>query len=272
MHDRLKYYKTKLSDNDFIKISEHVERKCGIRLPRQKKAMVQNRLYKRLIEIEISTFEEYVKFVFSSKGNEEVNHMIDEITTNKTDFFREIKHFNFLENIILKKQTDFKIWSAGCSTGEEPYTIAMILDKNLINYNIVASDLSEKVLDVAQKGVYKPEVVKNMQLEYLQKYFDKIEENNKELYKIKFHLKKHIKFLNINLKDQTYNISQNFDIIFFRNVLIYFNIEVQNEILTKILKHLKIGGYLFIGHSESIYNLKLPLKSVSHSVFQKINT
>lgn len=272
MHDRLKYYKTKLSDNEFLKISEYVERKCGIRLPRQKKAMVQNRLYKRLIEIEKSTFEEYVKFVFSSKGNEEINHMIDEITTNKTDFFREIKHYNFLENIIIKKQNDFKIWSAGCSTGEEPYSLAMLLDNNMINYNILATDLSNKVLETAKKGVYKPEVIKNMQAEYLQKYFNNIKKEDKLFYQIKFHLKSHIKFLNINLKEQTYNISQNFDIIFFRNVLIYFNIEVQNEIITRILKHLKIGGYLFIGHSESIYDLKLPLKSVSHSVFQKTAT
>lgn len=272
MHDRLKYYKTKLSDNDFLKISEHVEQKCGIRLPRQKKAMVQNRLYKRLIEKEITTFEEYVRFVFSSKGTEEVNHMIDEITTNKTDFFRENKHFQFLENIILKKQNDFKVWSAGCSSGEEPYTLAMIFEKKNVNYRIIATDLSGKILEAAKKGVYKPEIVKDIPADYLYNYFDKIEIENKKLYKAKYDIKKNIKFLQLNLKEPIYNITTHFDIIFFRNVLIYFNIEVQNEILNKILKHLKPGGYLFIGHSESIYDIKLPLKSVSHSVFQKTNS
>jgi len=270
MEERLKYYKAKLNDADFIRISEFIELRVGIKLPRQKKAMVQNRLYKRLIDIKIETFSEYVKFVFSPKGKDELRNMIDEITTNKTDFFREIKHFDFLEKIVLKNYTNIKVWSAGCSTGEEPYSLAMTIENNNIDYNITATDISGKVLKFAKDGIYKDALVKDIKPDNILKYFEKIKGNKENSYKIKRKIQQNVNFTKLNFRDQKYNIDTNFDMIFFRNVLIYFNIEVQNEVLSKILKHLKIGGYLFIGHSESIYNLKLPLKSVSHSVFQKI--
>ncbi len=269
MENKLSYYKSLLSDKDFNKISEFVETNYGIRLPRTKKAMVQNRLYKRLISTKISSFDDYVKFVFSPQGKQEIALMIDEITTNKTDFFRENKHYIYLENEILKQSHNLNIWSAGCSTGEEPYTIAMLANNNNVNCKISATDLSGRVLKIAEKGIYAEQVTKDIPELLLKKYFDKLLIDNKTFFKIKDVLRNNVKFCKVNFIDRNYNVPNDFDIIFFRNVLIYFNLEVQNMILEHILKHLRTGGYLFIGHAEAIYNKKLPLKSLAPSVYQK---
>lgn len=265
MQDRLKYYKAKLSDHDFQKVSEFIEKNYGIKLPRPKKAMVQNRLYKRLIETEMPTFEEYIAFVFSKNGMAEVSKMVDEITTNKTEFFRERKHYDFLEANILKNVNNLKIWSAGCSSGEEPYTLAMLLKEYNVTYTILGTDLSGKILDTAKKGIYSENTVKDVPIHLLKKHFTKKE----NMYQINNDLKSNIRFSKLNFMDANYGINTHFDIIFFRNVLIYFTIETQLKIIKKIIQNLKEGGYLFIGHSETIYSKEFPLVNVSHAVYQK---
>jgi len=270
MQNKLLYYKSKISDKDFKRVSEFVESKYGIKLPAQKKAMVQNRLYRRLIALEIETFDEYFNFVFSPSGSSEISLMIDEITTNKTDFFREIKHFNFLEKNIIPKTNKIKVWSAGCSTGEEPYSLAMLFDEKNIDYNIWATDLSCKSIEKAKAGCYNEIIVKDIPRIYLKLYFDEEKNKNQTNYRVKQDLSKKIRFSEINLKETPYNLPEDFDIIFFRNVLIYFNFNTQNQIISNVIKHLKPGGYLFIGHSEAIFDNSHPLKYVAHSVFQKI--
>ena len=270
MVDKLKFYKARLSDEDFAIISKFVESNFGIRLPRSKKAMVQNRLYKRLIATNIPSFESYVKFVFSLQGQIEISSMVDEITTNKTDFFRENNHYLFFENAIVKKNKSLNVWSAGCSTGEEPYTIAMLLDNNKVKYNITATDLSGRVIEIAKIGIYTEQITKDIPKPLLKKYFDEDIIDERKYYQVKDILRQNIKFSKLNFLSRNYNISQNYDVVFFRNVLIYFDLPNQNDVLAHIVKHLKVGGYLFIGHAEAIYDKSLPLIGVNPSVYQKI--
>ncbi len=272
MIDKSKYYLAKLEEPEFLKISRFVEKNYGIRLPITKRIMVQNRLYKRLIATEIPTFEEYVKYVFSPEGKQEIEAMIDEITTNKTEFFREQPHFDFLTDHVFKYAPVgkvFKIWSGGCSTGEEPYSLAICAETSRVKYNITATDISNKALAAAQKGIYRPEAVAKLPREIVLKFFEKQVIENKTYYAVKKHLKYHIKFSKLNFKDTTYNLPHDFDIIFLRNVLIYFSIDTQNEILNHVVRHLKSDGYLFLGFSETIYNKVLPLQRIGPSIYRK---
>ncbi len=260
------YFKARLSDDDLTKIAEHVEKFCGIRLSRLKKAMVQNRLYKRLIKMEIPSFEGYVKYVFSTAGAEELKHMIDEITTNKTDFFREAKHFDYLVKEILPHENHLKIWSAGCSSGEEAYTLAMILNENNLSFDIFGTDLSYKVIEKARAGIYHEHLVEGVvDNNLIKKYFTKKD----DFYEISSNIRRKVNFEQLNLLDSNYGIPKLFDVIFFRNVLIYFDVETQSRVLKKILPYLKEGGHLFVGHSETVYDKDLPLESVSHAVYKK---
>lgn len=269
--DRLIYYKTQLEDEDFQKISDFIEKNYGIKLPRIKKAMVQNRLYKRLIEKKIPTFKKYVFYIFSPLGKTEIPFMVDELTTNKTDFFREPKHFEFLEkNILTNTDKRYNFWCAGCSTGEEPYTLAMILKEKNIFGEIFATDLSTKVLEIAKKATYSDVITNVIPIAIKNKYFTTQIIDNKIFYQANEIIKKTVKFQQLNFLDSNYNIQNVFDVIFFRNVLIYFNIENQNLVLNRVIQFLKEGGHLFIGHSETIYNSNLGLKNVSSSVYQKI--
>lgn len=270
MNENINIYNSRLSETDFKKISEFIETNYGIRLPIIKKAMVQNRLYKRLKVTNFNSFDEYVKYIFSTEGKKEIEFMVNEITTNKTDFFRENAHFEFLKDVVLTTKNYFKLWSAGCSTGEEPYTLAMILQEQSKRYNIFASDLSTNALKLAKDGIFSVEKIKDIPNYLIKKYFIEKKINTKTIYEAKDIISKNMTFAQINFQNNRYNVATDFDIIFFRNVLIYFKPETQINILRKIISHLKIGGYLFIGHSEAIYDKSLPIKNVNPSVYLKI--
>ncbi len=270
MNDNINIYNSRLSERDFNRISTFIEKNYGIRLPAIKKAMVQNRLYKRLKATEFDTFDDYINHVFSEKGKTEIEFMVNEITTNKTDFFRENGHFDFLKNVVIKNNNFFKIWSAGCSTGEEPYSIAMLMSENSKNYEILASDISSKALQKAKEAIFTPDKTKDIPEKLLKKYFTEKIYNKKITYKAKDILSKNIKYSQINLMNANYGIQNNFDIIFFRNVLIYFNPNTQKKILKNVISHLKTGGYLFIGHSEAIYDKTLTIENINPSVYIKI--
>ena len=214
MHDKLKYYQSKLSIADFILISKFVQQNYGIRLSDKKKIMVQNRLYKRLIATEIPSFFEYTKYIFSIEGKKEIPFMIDEITTNKTDFFRENGHFVYFENIVLKQLNYLKVWSAGCSSGEEVYTIAMILNENSKRYNIYGTDLSSKVIQKSKEGIFDEYKTKDIPAPFLKKYFNEIKENGKLVHSAKDIIRKNVEFSKLNFLNTSYNIPQNFDVIF----------------------------------------------------------
>jgi len=269
MNDYTNIYNSKLSDNDFNKISKFIGENYGIRLPPLKKAMVQNRLYKRLKATKINTFDSYIKYVFSTEGKKEIEFMVNEISTNKTDFFREDGHYEFLKEIVTNSSNSVRVWSAGCSTGEEPITLAMVLQEKAKRYNIFGSDISTSALNKAKNAIFTTDKTKDIPDNLLKKYFDKNILEKKITYKAKDILTKNIKYGQINFMSSNYGISNIFDIIFFRNVLIYFNIETQKQILHKVLKNLKPGGYLFIGHSEAIYDHSLNIKNVNPSVYIK---
>lgn len=274
-------YKAKLEQPEFEKISSFINRNFGIRLPEHKRIMIQGRLINRLIKLNFKNFKEYTDYVFSDEGKIiELPHMIDVISTNKTEFYRESIHFNYLKETVIPRfintssSKTLKIWSAACSSGEEVYTIAMEVDNLLskyidYNFTILGTDISTRMLAKAKKAIYPKSYTAPIALEIKKKYLLKSKDPSKDEVRIKKVLRDKTSFKWHNLMDREYQINDNFDIIFCRNVLIYFSKEDQLHVLQNLSKKLKPGGYLFLGHSESITHLNLPLKNVSQTVFQK---
>ncbi len=265
MADKADYFKQKLSTGDFSRISSFVENNYGIRLPGSKLGMVQTRLIKRLMATEKPSFKEYIDFIFEPAGKAELQNMIDEITTNRTEFFREIQHFDFIKDNIVGKMSQAKVWSAGCASGEEPYSIAMMLKHHGVDCDVYASDLSVKALNEAKAGVYPDRVVKPVPADMLDAYFSKSGTD----YSLNDNIKKTVKYSHINLMADTYNMPTDFDVIFFRNVSIYFSEANQDATFTKMAKHLKSNGYLILGVSENMFNQDLPFNNLKFSIFQK---
>lgn len=272
------FYKIEMSDEEFLKLSCFITENYGIKMPEAKKIMLQSRLQKRLRKLNIKSFSEYCNFLFSGNNKQEIIHMMDVVSTNKTDFFRESQHFSFLSEEILPSilpyNNKIKVWSAGSSSGEEPYTIAMVLSENSIkkefDYYIFASDISSDILQRAIDAVYKEDKVAELPLELKKKYLLKSKDRTKPTVKIIPELRSKVEFRRINLMDDRYLADKDFDIIFCRNVLIYFGRNDQESIIGKLCKHLKKDGYFFIGHSESLLRMDLPLRQIKPTIFQKI--
>lgn len=274
-----------LSDKEYHTIASYIETNVGIKMPESKRVMIQSRLIPRLRHLKFKTFKEYLDYVFSSKdGNQELIFMINALTTNKTDFFREADHFTFLttkvlHNLSSQGKKSIKLWSAGCSSGEEPYTIAIVLkefiQKNpgvLTSFSIKGTDISTKVLDKAVNAVYEMATVANIPIDIKKKYFLKSSDPQKTIVRIKPEIRNCCSFSRLNFMDQNYNISDTFQVIFCRNVLIYFDKQTQEAIIRKLLKHLEFDGYLFLGHSETIFSMDLPLENVAPAVYRKIGS
>lgn len=275
-------FNAKLTQAEFKKLSEFIFREYGIKMPEVKKTMLQSRLQKRLRALQMTNFGEYVEYVFSKKGQtEEVIHMMDVVSTNKTDFFREPVHFDFLTNHAIpdyylnnNQRGVLKIWSAGCSSGEEPYTIAIVLHelKNefpRLDYSILGTDISTRMLQSGVNGIYKEERIANIPLSLKRKYFLKSKNREVPTVRVISDLRKKLVFQRLNFMDSSYNIKDDFDIIFCRNVLIYFDQVTQERVIRKLTYRLKPGGFFFLGHSESITNFNLPLKQVKPTIFIK---
>ncbi|MFO7863154.1 MAG: CheR family methyltransferase [Salinivirgaceae bacterium] len=268
-----------LNSKEFERLSSYIFGNYGIKMPVAKKIMLQSRLQKRLRHLNITTFEKYIEFVFSDKGKEEIIHMMDVVSTNKTDFFREPTHFEFMSEEILpeiysRKQNNVKIWSAGSSSGEEAYTITMVMEEFIekhghLKYEITGADISTDMLKKAINGVYKLEKVFNIPESYKKKYLLKSKDSSKKLVRIKSHLRTKVKFFRLNLMDTVYNFPKDFDIIFCRNTLIYFERDTQEKVINKLCDHLKPGGYFILGHSESITNMNVPLQNIKPTIFRK---
>lgn len=278
------FYTFELGDKEFKRLSAFIMSQYGIKLPPNKKALLQSRLQKRLKTLNYSTFKDYVNYVFSADGQrDEVPYMIDAVSTNKTDFFREPLHFDFLMSQGISDytrntgRTRLTAWSAGCSTGEEPYTLAMILqeittaDRNLLDFHILATDVSESVLNHAVDGIYNSEKAQVIPLEYKRKYLLKGKNSHANKVRICNDIRSKVSFRKFNLLTTNYSSLGKFDLIFCRNVLIYFEREIQNFVLTQLCNNLHPGGYLFLGHSESIAGYTLPLKHLRPTIFQKTN-
>ncbi len=276
-------FKAKLSDQEFIKLSTFIYSNYGIKMPDVKRIMLQSRLQKRLRALNMDNFKDYCDYVFSKEGKEtEVIHMIDVVSTNKTDFFREPVHFEFLHNAVLpafiekhKQGKTMNIWSAGCSSGEEPYTIAITLHEFFHNlsrfdYHILGTDISTRILKSAYEGIYKEEKTSGVPLEIKKKYMLRSKDKEKKLVRMIPEIRRKISYQRLNFMDSNYPVDLEFEVVFCRNVLIYFDREIQENVINKLCQKLKPGGYLFLGHSESITNYKVPLQQIRPTIFMRL--
>lgn len=270
----------RLSKYEFENFRELIYRESGINLTEQKKILLEGRLQKRLQTLSLTNFQEYFKLVSSKQGETERVLMLDAVSTNKTDFYREPHHFEFLSKTIVPEfiRTNpgktLRIWCAASSTGEEPYTISITLEELKerfdFNYSLDASDISTKVLQHAVNGIYDLERVRPVPDRLLKKYFLKSKDASKNLVRVNIDIRKKINYHRINLMEMPYPFSkQKVDVIFCRNVLIYFDKATQNKVVSNLCDCLTNNGYLLIGHSESLFQMNLPLKQILPATFQK---
>ena len=257
--------KERLTDSDFKRLSEFIYGNYGIKMPNEKRTMLEGRLMKRLRVNQIRSFAEYCDYVFSEEGMEkELIHMINVVSTNKTDFFREPAHFEFLYETVLpefhQKNTGepLKIWSSASSSGEEPYTIAMVISEYArqlgapLPYTILGTDISSDILERAQMGVYKDERIIDVPLSYKRRYFMANKDPQKKLVRVVPELRRNTLFMRLNLMDTTYPINEKFHVIFCRNVLIYFDRSLQDRALGLMKDSLCRRGFLGLGSKESL--------------------
>lgn len=248
-----------LTDSHFEQISEMIYKMCGINLHDGKAGLVKGRLMKRLRALDIASFDEYLRFVEADSSRAEFTAMVDALTTNKTSFFRESQHFDFLRDEVLPqlrtKGGPIRIWCAGCSSGEEPYTLAIVLREAIpeldrLDVRILATDISTRVLKVARDGVYTPDHVSGVPPDLRQRYFDPMPSPSRD-FRVKPALRSLVHFARLNLMD-SWPMKGHFDAIFCRNVMIYFDKPTQQVLVKRYWDHLVPGGHLFVGHSESL--------------------
>lgn len=268
-----------LSDSDFEKFKELIYREAGIHLTEMKKALVQARLTKRIRALGLVSFSDYHRYLLENSEEEMVN-FINSITTNKTEFFRESKHFEFINDFVLpnleeKKVNRIRIWSAGCSTGEEPYTLAITVleyfrDRALPDVKILATDIDTTVLEKGQRGIYREDQLVNMDRDLIQRYFLRGKGEDAGHYQVKDFVKRLVFFRRLNLQMDAYPMKGPFHMIFCRNVIIYFDKDTQKRLFERFYRYLDDDGYLFIGHSENISNLTNRFNLVGNTTYRKV--
>lgn len=271
-----------MSERDFNKFSQFIHERVGIKLPPSKKNLVETRLQKRMRALGLPSHREYMHYAFSTEGMEkELSNLIDAITTNTTHFFRENQHFVYLAKTLLPRWLEkngryrkMRIWSAGCSIGMEPYTLAMVLSEfkeavNGFEFEILATDISTQALREASQAIYFAERVEPVPEHMKRKYLLRSRDRSKGLVRVVPELRKAVKFMQLNFMEE-FSFDQPFDVIFCRNVVIYFDRETQAKLFTKFCRNLKQGGNLFIGHSESLTGMALPLRQEVPTVYCKI--
>lgn len=278
MSHTLAYKKNYLAERSFRIIKETILANSGIHLTNNKVELVKNRLIKRLKALKIDSFHKYCDLLQTQEGKKEIPRLIDAISTNMTSFFRESAHYRFLYDQVLPAickhlngGDHIRIWSAACSSGEEPYSIAMVADtffsNKKIDYQILATDICNDVLDIANKGIYRKERLREVPNYFRKKYFkphaDDYYKINPQIVENKVH------FRRLNLTDGNYPFKNKFDLIFCRNVLIYFDDKHQKQLTGSLSRYLKIGGYLFLGHAESLNGKVSGLKYVAPAVYMK---
>ncbi len=267
-----------MDDHLFNKFRQLIYEVSGIHLSDQKKALVVGRLSKRIRELGIDNFKAYYDYVVQDKTGREIVKLIDFISTNVTHFFRESDHFDFLKEKLIEwkeeGQTRFRIWSSACSTGEEPYTIAITameaLNSTSIDLKILATDISTRVLEKAQSGIYESDKVDQIPNNYKNVFFEELNEDGKKLYKIKPIVKDTIVFGRINLANPPFPMRGPFDAVFCRNVMIYFDSTTRHNLLEEIYRLLKPNGLLFVGHAESLIGLSKGFKAVRPSIYIRL--
>jgi chemotaxis protein methyltransferase CheR len=275
------------SDESLDRFCKCITGELGIKMSSAKRPMLQSRLQRRLRALGLNSLDEYQSYLFDSvQGEEERVHFINAITTNKTDFLREPQHFDYLARTALPAldPTDdasalarpwhLNVWCAGCSSGEEPYTLAMVLSEFAahragFDFSLLATDISTKVLDHAQLGIYDEERVEPVPAAWRAKYLLRSKDRTRRQVRVIPELRSKISYFRLNFMAANYGIKQMFDVIFFRNVMIYFDKPTQEAVINKLCRNLVPGGYLFAGHSESLAGLNLPVQCVASAVYRK---
>ncbi|MDW7691684.1 CheR family methyltransferase [Flammeovirgaceae bacterium SG7u.111] len=266
----------KLTDAEFRKLSSFIYKRYGVNIPPAKKTLLESRLQKRLKALNLHSFKDYLTIVIDKKENDEMVKMMDRVSTNKTDFFRESAHFDFMTNNVLANyQNNLNIWCAASSSGEEVYTLGITIEEYLaknntnLKYSILGTDISTEMLNIGLLGIYNEERIAKIPLEIKRKYFLKSKEKSKSLVRVTKELRSKVTFQRHNLIEHSYPSTASYDIIFCRNVLIYFDKPTQEKIIMKLCNRLKKGGYFFLGHSESIIGINAPLQQLAHTTYQK---
>lgn len=272
-----------LSHRDFSRLATIIESHTGIRMPPTKRTMVEGRLRRRLRSLGLPDLNAYCRHVLDGGGLEsELVDLIDAVTTNKTDFFREIDHFRYLMGTAIPalsrlphhpgRDRPLKIWSAACSTGAEPYTVAMLLLEQEragmpIRHEIIATDICTEALATARMGVYPAEMARMVPEPFASRYLMRSRDPDDPTVRLVPQVRQSVRFGRLNVMDPAYPVPSDMDVIFFRNILIYFDKATQKKVLEKLCGHLRPGGCLFIGHSETITNMDLPLKQAGSAIF-----
>jgi chemotaxis protein methyltransferase CheR len=263
-----------ITDTEFARFQALIYKIAGISLSDAKKVLLTGRLAKRLRNLGFGTYSEYYKHVTSGNDQAELQTMVDLLTTNETYFFREEAHFEFLAKKILPGQPaggPFKIWSAACSSGEEVYTLTMVLAEHFGvdgNWTVTGSDISQRILDAAQAGLYPMERATGIPKELLRKYCLKGVRAQQGMLLVDPVLRRHTRFLQVNLNKTLPELGP-FDVIFLRNVMIYFDGDTKRDVVARLVKQLRPGGYFIVGHSESLSGLTGELKVVQPTIYLK---
>jgi chemotaxis protein methyltransferase CheR len=267
-----------ITDKEFKQLAAYIKENYGINLKEGKKALVSGRLQNVLANNNFKNYSDYVKHILEDRTGTAAATLVNKITTNHTFFMREADHFSYFKDKVLPyinvngKDKDIRIWSAGCSSGEEPYTLAMLIDeffgkeKTLWDSKILATDISDKVLDIAKKGIYSNEGIEALPSSWKLKYFNKIDN---ERFALLDRIKKEVIFRKFNLMDETFPFKRKFQVIFCRNVMIYFDEQTKRKLVDKFYDSMEYGGYFFIGHSESLNRQETRFKYIMPAIYRK---
>jgi len=272
----------RLSVRSFRVLGEFITERLGIKMPESKLPMLRSRLQRRLRALNLDSIEAYKDYLLKSPhAQQELADFFNAVTTNKTDFFRESKHFDFLQQQALPSLDPSqgypwkaKVWCAGCSSGEEAYTLAMVLSefghqRGRFDFGILATDICTTVLDHARAAIYEQSRIEPIPEPLRKKYLLRSRDPSKNTVRITPELRSRVHFHRLNFMDEHYPVADTFDAIFFRNVEIYFDRPTQQAVVEKLCRNLRPGGYLFIGHSESLLGLDLPLRMVTSAAYRK---
>lgn len=273
---------SELGDENYEFLCGLVYEESRIHLGPDKRALVASRLAKRLRELHLGSFDAYCTLLRSREGLEERRHLVDRISTNHTQFFREMKHFDFIRDRVLPAWNDGKgqasgvmrVWSAACSSGEEPYSLAIFLAEHLGpassgRWQVEASDISTRVLEKAAAGVYPSDRVTGMRFDWLQRHFQKGVGDWSGHFRVKDSLRERVRFHHLNLLEPNYPFQKPFPLILCRNVMIYFDRATQESLVGFLSRWLEPGGYLMVGHSESLSGIRHGLRLVQPAVYEK---
>lgn len=263
-----------IAPEDFVKFQQLIYQLTGISLGESKQALLTGRLSKRLRALNLDSFNAYFRYVTSGEDSDELQTMINLVTTNETYFFREEAHFNFLREIVnshYRPGRSFDIWSAASSTGEEIYTLCMVMADELGMdglWKIIGTDISTHALSIAQRGHYWLDRTRGLPNEYLRKYCLKGVRSQVGSFIVDPKLRDHTRFLQVNLVNDIPDLGGKFDVIFLRNVMIYFDNETKRRVIERVTQRLRPGGHLIIGHSESLTNINNDLEQVRPTIYQ----